>query len=353
MSRFAAGTRGDYIELSTPAGVKPGERVFRKQILDVGTLKAPGGYKVPITRRFAEDLKRNLFRGEGEAASLILADRLNRHTDEPDRAIGRVIDVETEDDKIFVKLAVAKHADDLGATIHGASVMVDENFEDDQGVRHGPTLLHVLATNRPWKSGMEPYQEVIAASADTSGEVIIMTSHEVKEGSMGLDEILAALKADHGIDVPALQAAAKKAEERISLSSEIMKALSDKGVLALSAPVEQATDETAKKAVAELGDRVIKLSSSLEGLLAKDAEREVERLIDAGYIVPKDDASRAQWVQLKLSAPTMFDSLIPDKPLIKLSVERGLTPPDQQSGNIDDEIKRLAKLHHDLAKGGE
>lgn len=168
-----------------------------------------------------------------------------------------------------------------------------------------------------------------------------------------LDELLAELKADHNIDVPALQARAAEADKALALSNKIQEELVNGGVLKLSNGSEQASQDEILGAVAEAGTKLVELSNTVAALTEnarkKEAEERVDQLVRTGFILPvKRDAN----VALLLSNAETFEALLPEKPIVKLS--NALT--DDELGTVEthsdstaeDEIARLT--NSDAAK---
>lgn len=169
---------------------------------------------------------------------------------------------------------------------------------------------------------------------------------------MDLDTLIATLREEHGIDVPALQRSAAEAETFASLSSTLTDALVDSEVLALSSSDGTATAEDIVAAVTtlaeqrvELSSQVVELSSQVTELVkestnAKAAAR-VDELIGGGFILPvKRDAS----IKLLLTDAETFDELLPEKPLVELSSESGREIQDENpAAVIEAEIERLAQ----------
>lgn len=158
------------------------------------------------------------------------------------------------------------------------------------------------------------------------------------------EELLAALKDKHGIDVPALQAQAESTETAASLSKTLLDALTEAGVVKL-ANTDAATvsNEDVVSAVAELAQNNVALTNKVNGLERLAAQTAVDALIAEGKVLPKQ---RKAMVELKLSAPGMFDELVPAEPVVKLNHEKGADEPDdsQHNLNIDEEVARLSNM---------
>lgn len=328
-------------------------RVFEKHILNYGDLlypKAPGG-KVAIDDKFADTLIANFSNKVCDIVQVPKAGPNNEHTEDPDRNIGEVIGLVKRNNKVYAQIDARNEADadKLGKTLLGASAMMHLNYQDTRtGERVGPTLLHVAVTNRPYVVGLEEYSEVIAASADGSSEAVFLTASTKRTNPMDLDEILGTLKADHGIDVPALQAKAADADTALALSNTIQEELVGTGILKLSNSAGE--DITLVQAVTALGEQNVALSNELgtikETAKTDSANARVEALVKSGHILP---VKKAASVTLLLSNPSLFEELLPSKPIIKLSAdgeEKGFETVDlSHDTTVSGEVERLAKTY--------
>lgn len=158
-----------------------------------------------------------------------------------------------------------------------------------------------------------------------------------------LQEMLAALKADHGIDVSALQAKAAEGDQAASLSQALVKALTDSGVVKLAATTATPSTEDVVGAVAELATSNVTLTNRVNSLERTAAETLVDTLVTEGKVLPKQ---RAAMVELKLTNVSMFDDLVPAEPLVKLNAAAGVNPPADSAHvkDIDAEVARLSAL---------
>lgn len=354
-----------YVQL---AKTKTG-RIFKKHLLNYGDLRHPvTGKVIKVDDTFAQTLKKNFDDGVCDIVQVPLADKDNEHTEDPDRNIGEVVDLEVTDNKVYAILDVrdSERADKLGKTILGASAMLHLDYTDTKtGNKVGPTLLHSCATNRPYVTGLETYQEIVAATSDTSRGAVLLTADVVEVEAieepavMGdttttdtpaavkptLEELLTALKADHGIDVTALQAKAAEGDATASLSKTLTDALTAAGVVKLTATDDKApSTEDVVTAVSELAKDNVSLTDRVNKLERADAEHAVQGLVDAGRLTP---AQKAGFVELKLTLTAdKFDALIPAQPIVKLNNETGVTPPNDaaEKKDIDAEIARLSAL---------
>lgn len=327
-------------------------RLFKKQILrmnDSFTHPANPDKRIHVDKGFAETLRQNFKAGLCDIVQVPLVNDANQHVEDPTRNIGEVVDLTYDDKGVYAVLDARKHADDLGNTLLGASALMHMNYADTRtGEKHGPALLHVAITNRPYITNLTDFEEIVAASAaDTSGEApVVMIPATETEENMDLDQMLAALKDEHGIDVLALQ------ERANAGSSELVTALSNVLNDATGKKPPQGGELTIKDvadAVIELAEERVALSSQLSDLVAKNEElelreatSEVEGLIQKGRILPKQ---RDTMIALARTDRETFDALLPDDAIVALS-EQGVSTHDAPdvSKSMQENIDRLAKL---------
>jgi hypothetical protein len=408
------------VELARPSS----GRLFRKHLLNKGELiytKRGKSQVVNIDDNFIAALKRNFDNRVVDIVQVPVAGAKNEHTEDPFRNIGEVIDLTEENGKIYAIIDVRKDeaADSLGKTLLGASALIDlDALDTSTGQKVGPALVHACVTNNPYVTGLEEYQEIVAASSDSLDKVAVFastsTNDEVtdtinnsseievletpnneelemsEEKPKTLDELLAELKTQHGIDVTALQelenevgqlkekmADSEKVSEEVKAKDEqiaeleskvaasapavaltqvLTKALQEHGALELSSADEEITDEDVIGAVAELAKNNTSLSSRIEALELTNknleherAVAEVESLVSEGKILP---AKKSAMLKLRLSNEEMFQELIPNEPIVKLSNERGLEPSNDDGEKLDvsKEVKGLMERYSEVFK---
>jgi hypothetical protein len=319
-------------------------KLYEKHILNFGDLiypNAPGG-KVKIDDAFADTLIANFTAGVCDIVQVPVAGSNNEHTEDPNRNIGRVIGLTKRGKKIYAQIDVRDPdaVPKMGNTFLGASAMLHLNYTDTHsGKKVGPTLLHVVVTNRPYVTGLEEYQEIVAATARADGNdrAVLLTA---KEEKMTREELIARLKTEHGVDVEDLETKATLVDSAVALTSAVQGALVDSGVVTLS------NDEglTADQIVQAVKDNAEKIVSLTAEAAKKDAEHHVDELVSSGHILP---ANRDAQVELLLSNPELFDKLLPAQPLVKLSHESGADPADEKP--VDDVEAEIARLTNTTA----
>jgi hypothetical protein len=337
-----------FVELSR---TKKG-RLFEKHILNYGELLYPGvkGGKVKIDDEWADTLITNFSNKVCDIVQVPKAGPNNEHTEDPDRNIGEVVGLAKRNGKIYAQIDARDEdaANRLGKTLLGASAMLHLNYKDTRtGEAVGPTLLHVAVTNRPYVTELEDYEELLAASADGTTDAVFLTATATEE-QMTLDEMLASLKSDHNIDVPALQEKAANIDVAMALSNKIQDELVGTGLLRLTNGEDPSADDLIG-AVTAAGEQIVNLTGRVDELVAasakRDAETKVDGLIRTGHILPKN---RDAQVTLLLSNSDLFDSLLPEKPIVKLSntdAEAGFEKvDDEHKTTVEDEVARLTAL---------
>lgn len=306
---------GEYVALTrTKVG-----KLFRKQIFRKGEFFHPAatGGKVEVTDEFMGKIVDNFEKGVCPIVQFPLANKDNQHVEDVESNAGEVVSLEKTNEGLFAVIDVRKAnvAAEVGNTILGASAFVHTDYVDTRtGEPSGPTLLHVCATNRPHLVDLDDYEQVIAATASDSQneKVLLLSSPIMEENSMTLDEMLAELKDKHGLDVPALQAAAKAAD---TVSVALSSAMAEAGVLKLSNGDTLNPDDMVK-AVSQLASETLELSNTIKGMKQTSAESKVDGLVEAGRVKPAD---RDDAVSLLLTSPSMFEKFVATEPLLPLT----------------------------------
>lgn len=356
-------------------------RLFEKHILTKGQLIHPATKAViNIDDDFVAKLRKNFQEKVCDIVQVPLAGDRNEHVEAPDRNLGEVVDIKERDGKVYAVIDARKQAEDFGKTLLGASAMLHTNYVDTRtGKAVGPTLLHVAVTNRPYVVGLEDYKEILSASHIAENTVTVYSSvnnePQVADNSLDKTQLSASpigaiqettmsetltlegaleyLKAEHGIDVPALQASVDElkadVEKQASLSNELAASLSallkDSEAVQLSAEGEEVVpNEVIVGAIAELANTNKVYHEKVAKLERDAAVTEVNGLVSQGRVLPTQVDS---YVELRLSNPAMFSSLLPAEPIVKMNAVVGSDPKpeDQQHQlNIDEEIARLSSV---------
>jgi hypothetical protein len=162
---------------------------------------------------------------------------------------------------------------------------------------------------------------------------------------MDLDQMLAVLKDEHGIDVVSLQERANTgSQELVTALSNVITDATGKQPGAEGYTLKDVADaviEMAEERVA-LSAQVADLVTQNEALALKEATAEVEGLIKAGRILPK---SKETMIALSRTDRESFEALLPDEAIVALS-EEGIQTHDAPAVGEDMQknIDRLAEI---------
>jgi len=326
-------------------------KLFEKHILNKGPLIHPKtGAVIDIDDAFVKTMQDNFARGVCDIVQVPLANDSNEHVEHPGANLGEVVGIRERDGKVYALIDARRDADKFGKTYLGASAFLSTNYTDSAtGTKAGPALLHVAVTNRPYVTGLEDYQEVIAASADNTGEVVVLTPPEETEVPLTREQLLEQLKKDHGIDVEALQAAAAQppAPDTAALSAAVTEALQAAGVKLSAGEDGELKLSDVSAAVVELAQDNKGLRAAVSGLERKAAETEVDGYIATGRLLPK---TRKTAIEMALSNRDALDDILApeDRPYVQLARQEGVPGADgeqRQEHDIADEVARLTADH--------
>jgi hypothetical protein len=340
--------RSEYIELArTATGVR-----FRKHILNLGTLIHPKTHeRLNLDAAWYDKLKANFDRGVCDSVAAPLANDKNEHVEGVLDNAGEVLGVSREGSKVYVDIDVRRPEVVQGLrnrTILGASAFLHMNYTDtNTGEKVGPTLLHSCFTNRPYVVGLDPYEEVIAATSDGMGEVVMLTEEEPQ---MDRETLIATLRDEHGIDVEDLQRRAAQASDVSGLTRALTGALTGQSAQEVSLTASDGSEitlSTVVGAVAELAQLSRAQDAEVTKLRRGSAEKEVDDLIGVGRIMPK---AREDMIALAMEDHDRMLRLIPDEPILKLNAVAGSggSPQGEQNHttDIDAELARYTNATH-------
>jgi hypothetical protein len=329
--------------------------LYEKHILNKGLLLHPvTGAKINVDDAFVASLKSNFAAGVCPIVQVPLANDKNEHVEAPGANIGEVVGISERGGKVY-SLIDARDKDaagKLGKTMLGASAFLHMNYTDTRnGKKVGPTLLHVAVTNRPYVTDLDDYQEVLAATADNTGEVVVLTAPKEPAVPKTKDELIAELRDSHGIDVEALQATAAvppapQGPDTAALSAAIVDALKSSGAVQLTDPGDgQLSQADLVGAVVELAATTKTQAGNIAQLQREAAEREVDGYIGEGRVLPKQ---RDAFVEMALTNRDTMTVLLPDEPVVKLAKQEGVGGVDgeqRHAEDIDAEVARLTAAH--------
>lgn len=349
--------RTEFVELARTAS----GRLFKKQLLKFGAFAHPNiaGERLVVDRPLAESLVRNFKDGVCDIVQVPVVDDKNVHVEDPFRNIGEVIDLTVEDDGVYATIDVRKQqaAEEVGKTLLGVSAMMHLNYTDTRtGEKVGPTLLHAAVTNRPYITNLGPFEEIIAASADTLGDEVPVVFTESEETSMTKEEMIQALRDEHGIDVSELETRATAGVD--DLVNAMSRVLAEAGIVRMSNTDDEDEVITVKdvaEAVIELSQEKVALEERVADLVAEASARfeqatvaEVDALVQAGRILP---AQRDVMLRLARNDRETFAALVPESAIVSLS-EDGVTVHERPANSsFEEEIARLSAKAEDLTGG--
>jgi hypothetical protein len=335
-------------------------RLFEKHILSQGTLIHPKtGERIVVDDAFVSRLVKNFQDNVCDIVQVPLANDDNQHVENADRNKGEVVGLKARDGKVYAIIDARESAEKFGKTYLGASAFLSTNYTDSRnGKKAGPTLLHVAVTNRPYVVGLEPYKEILAATAsDDNTDVIVMTQEETvpptpPAAPLTLDELKAMLSNDHGIDLDALQAAAATpppepitAPAQPDLTAALTAALAANPTLNLTQTADdQLTSDDLVGAVVELSRQNVTLANGYEEMRRERATEVVDGLVGTGHILPKQ---REFAINLKLTKPQDFGEFVPDQPVVDVGKQSGVTVPrdEHEQAQQEEEVTRLTAAY--------
>jgi hypothetical protein len=155
------------------------------------------------------------------------------------------------------------------------------------------------------------------------------------------DELIAALKAGHGIDVEALQAAAAAQADTEARLSAVEAQLQAGAAVGLEGKSLEQSDVVG--AIVELANKQIAADKRLAKLEKRHAKRVVQGFIDSGHLLAKA-RKRAVKVYLSEGRKGLDDLLAPEgEPYIRIQ-PWDWDEPEHRDFDIDAEIDRLGDV---------
>ena len=306
----------DFVECSR-RHVKTTGTLFKKQIFRWGPFAHPSNpdIKINVDEAFYKALKRNFDNGVCPIVQVPLVDDQNRHTEAPEKNIGEVVDLASDDEGVYAYIDVRRHADDVGEVILGASAKMSLDYVDNRTNTHvGPTLLHVAATNRPYLVNLSDFEKSVSLSnADTSENTVLLTNVELsanrtnseEETSMTKEEMILALSAEYDIDVVAGQKALTQVEGFVALS-DVIGGDVDVNPASLSSAIVELTNSVSAR-----DTEILELKETLQTVQLSNAETEVDGLIAKARIRP---AVREEMIELSVNNRKLFEAfLVPEE----------------------------------------
>jgi hypothetical protein len=290
--------------------------LWRKRLLPVGEI-AYKGRTLKFTRDYLGGLV-DAFRARAyDQVPLQLAGADNAHTNDVERTAGHIVDMDADDDGLWITAAVNDRGQGVLATNPelGVSARIVEDYARADG-RHFPAAVqHVLATLDPRIPGLGAWRAVEAANLPDVAIVIDLSSADWQ----GMDppaepwEIAAAdqalAEADDGGDPeaedwgPWLDAVIADAEAEMAENPETWQMSAEDCQLAIelaNANADAGNWETAARALAELGEPFIELANGdlheVNRVLDLAAEAEMTRQAEDAAPMPAEAEARLSYL---------------------------------------------------------
>ena len=149
------------------ATAKVGGRLYRKQLLPVGSINYKGR-RIDFTRDKLAAMADAFRAGAFDSVPLVMADVDNRHTMDPRATAGEMVDLELTADGLDGVFRASEEAAKLLDSYPkvGISARILENYERADGKSFPAAIQHALITSDPRITGMRPWEAV-----NLSGEV--------------------------------------------------------------------------------------------------------------------------------------------------------------------------------------
>jgi hypothetical protein len=154
-----------------------GKNLFRKQVLPVGKIEHEGE-TLDFTASYLDELVTNFSAGAFDAVPFLLADKDNRHTQDPEKYRGEIKSLDRGADGLYATIELS---DDGAALVEsnpklGVSARLIEDLEKG-GKQVGRAVQHVLGTLDPVVTGMKPW-EAVELSEQASTPVTDLTGEK-------------------------------------------------------------------------------------------------------------------------------------------------------------------------------
>lgn len=276
-------------ELVLASGPAKGKKVWRKQILPLGSINYEGR-QIRFDSSYHRDLVRSFRQGAYSQVPFQLADSSNNHTNDPERTRGELVDLRAEPDGLYGYFELTKPAVVLNNQKLGVSCRILENYTREHDQRRFPRALqHVLGTLDPRITGMKPWEAVELASARVDTTLDLSSQSYQKDGVEMADN-----EEKHVVELSTAQLErlqefldqdSKPQQEDEDLQQELLDQFAD------GDPDEDDEDEgpeeteddgedsLALAAVANLQQQVLELTNKLDG---KETEYELKQLAATG-----------------------------------------------------------------------
>lgn len=165
------------------SAVELGRQLFRKQVLPLGTIDYKGR-KITFDRSYLTGLERAYHDSAFDSVPFMLADADNRHTRDPERARGKICDMEMTNDGLDMLFEPDSEESAQLIRSHpelGVSARIVESYSRADGKSWPAAIQHVLGTFEPHVTGMRPWEAVSLSHDDSERvRVIDLTDDDVR-----------------------------------------------------------------------------------------------------------------------------------------------------------------------------
>ncbi len=156
--------------------IELGNRLWRKRILPVGTItyRGPGappeGRKISFTQQYLAGLAEAFRSRAYDQVPFQLATDANKHTNDPERFRGEILDIEAAPDGLYATCKVTPAGEKILSEnpALGVSARINEQYQRSDGAFFPAAIQHVLGTLDPHVPQLGPWQQVDLANAGTS-----------------------------------------------------------------------------------------------------------------------------------------------------------------------------------------
>lgn len=154
-------------------------RLFRKKVLPIDSISY-NGRKIDFTREYLNNIVESFNNGAYDNVPLQFADADNKHTNDPTRYNGDVVDMSLEDDGLYVTVAAtsegAKFLEENPKL--GISARIVNEYDRSDGKHFPAAMQHVLATHDPRIPGLGPWSSVENYSNDDQDDILDLTAEK-------------------------------------------------------------------------------------------------------------------------------------------------------------------------------
>jgi len=272
---MAENTMTDVVQLplDTSEPAKIGRKLWRKQILPIGTSIQYDGGQLDFTAEFADEIVQNFNEGAFETVPLMLADKDNLHNEFPENQRGEIIGLEKTETGVNALIETDPRGTEM--LTHNPKMGISpriftEYQRGNDGRQFGTVLRHGAVTLDPQVYGLGAWESV-DLSASPGAKIIDLTSkaYTKKEESMAAEQ-------ETVVETPAETPAAETTE---TPAAETPAAGETVDLTAVQGQARQAID-LANRAIAEKNEMADRLH-------AQEVEGRLERLQQGENAVPK------------------------------------------------------------------